>query len=126
MGQGHEPALKFDMDAGFYEQRLQAPRRHRTRSILLTVWIMATLYPAVYFAEHYLLLVWHYGFWRVHRETLHFVSLPSSKNFEDYIVSNGDQIAHIEGFMAFPFALVVWAILIAAGYFLIKRTFRRG
>jgi hypothetical protein len=112
------------MDTGFDEKRSESFRRSRLRSVILTLWILVTLFPALYFSEHYLLLVWHYGFSQVHKYSLHFVSMPSSKNFEDYIVSNGDHLPHTEGFMAFPFAIAVWAILIAVGYFLIKRTFR--
>ncbi|HXI70182.1 MAG TPA: hypothetical protein VNN22_07475 [Verrucomicrobiae bacterium] len=85
---------------------------------------MAALFPACYLAEHYLLLVWRYGFWRVHKEGLHFTSMPSSKSIEDYIVSNGDHIAKADGFMALPMAIVVWCALIALGYFLVLRWFR--
>jgi hypothetical protein len=94
------------------------------RSVIFRVWIVAALFPACYFAEHYLLLVWHYGFWRVHRESLHFTFLPSSHSVEDFVVSNGDHIAKTDGFISLPLAIVVWAVLIAAGYFLVMRCFR--
>ena len=94
------------------------------RSVIFKLWIAATLFPACYFAEHYLLLVWRYGFLRVHRESLHFTFLPSSHSVEDYVVSNGDHITKSDGFMAFPLAIIVWAVLIAAGYFLVMRWFR--
>jgi hypothetical protein len=125
MGQGHKPALGFTVDARFYEQRRAPFRLQRIGSVILTLWIMATLFPVVYLADHYFLLVWHYGFWRVHKESLHFVYLPPSKSFQDYIVSNGDHISYLHGFIAFTFAIVVWAVLIVIGFLLIKRTFRR-
>jgi hypothetical protein len=94
------------------------------RSIIFTLWIMAALIAGSYFAEHYLLLVWHYGFWRVHRESLHFTFLPSSKSMEDYVVSNGDHFPKLDGIMAFPMAIIVAAVLIAFGHFIIMRGFR--
>jgi hypothetical protein len=94
------------------------------RLVIFKLWFVASLFPACYLAEHYFLLVWHYGFWRVHKEGLHFTFLPSSKSIEDYVVSNGDHIAKTDGFIALPIAIVVWAALIAVGYFIVMRGFR--
>jgi len=91
------------------------------RSVIFRLWIVAALLPACYFAEHYLLLVWRYGFLRVHRESLHFTFLPSSHSVEDYVVSNGDHLAKADGFIALPLAVIVWVVLIAAGYFLVRK-----
>jgi hypothetical protein len=96
---------------------------HCMRSVIFTLWIMVALFLASYFAEHYLLLVWHYGFWRVHRESLHFTFLPSSHSMDDYLVSNGDRIPKVDGFVAFPLAIVVSAVLIAVGYVILMRGF---
>jgi disulfide bond formation protein DsbB len=98
-------------------------RRQRMRLVIFRLWIVAALFPACYFAEHYLLLVWHYGFWRVHKEGLHFTFLPSSHSVEDFVVSNGDHITKTDGFMALPMAIIVWAVLIVPGYFLVLRWF---
>ena len=94
------------------------------RLVIFRLWIVAAVFPAGYFAEHYLLLVWHYGFWRVHQEGLHFTFLPSSHSVEDFVVSNGDHIAKTDGIVALPMAIVVWGALIALGYFLVLRCFR--
>jgi hypothetical protein len=92
--------------------------------ILFRLWMVATLFPAGYLAEHYLLLVWHYGFGRVQKEGLHFTYIPSSHSVEDFVVSNGDHITKADGLVALPLAIVVWLVLIAAGYFLVLRPFR--
>lgn len=94
------------------------------RSAIFTLWIMVTLLLTSYFAEHYLLLIWHYGFWRVHHESLHFTYLPSSHSMDDYVVSNGDHIPKTDGFIAFPLAIVISAVLIASGYVICVRGFR--
>lgn len=94
------------------------------RSVIFGLWIVASLFPACYFAEHYLLLVWHYGFGRVHKEGLHFTFMPSSHSIEDYVVSNGDHINKTYGFTALPMAIAVWILLIVLGYFIVLRCFR--
>ena len=99
-------------------------KRQRMRLVIFRLWIVAALFPACYFAEHYLLLVWRYGFWRVHKEGLYFTFMPSSHSVEDYVVSNGDHITKTDGFMALPMTIVVWGALIALGYFLVLRWFR--
>ena len=94
------------------------------RSVIFTLWIIVTLLLASYFAEHYLVLVWHYGFWRVHHESLHFTFIPSSHSMEDYVVSNGDHLPKMDGVVALPFTIVLSAVLIGLGYFTIMRSFR--
>ena len=94
------------------------------RLVIFRLWIVAALFLACYLDEHYLLLVWHYGFGRVHRESLHFTFMPSSHSVEDYVVSNGDHIARTDDFISLCLAIVVWAVLIAVGYFLVMRCFR--
>jgi len=94
------------------------------RSILFTLWIIVTLVLASYIAEHYLFLVWHYGFWRVHHESLHFTFLPSSHSMDDYVVSNGDHIPKTDGFIAFPMAVLVSTVSIASGYAILMRRIR--
>ncbi len=78
------------------------------------------MFLACYFAEHYLLLVWRYGFSRVHKEGLHFTYMPSSKNIEDYVVSNGDHVSKMDGFLSFSMAIAVWFLLILFGYLVIR------
>jgi len=94
------------------------------RSVIFKLWLAASMLLACYISESYLLLVWIYGFWRVHKEGLHFTYMPSSHDVDDYLVSNGDHIAKTDGFMALPIAIVVWGALIALGYFLLFRLFR--
>jgi hypothetical protein len=93
--------------------------------IVLRLWIVASMFLACYFADHYLLLVWIYGFSRVHKEGLHFTYLPSSHDIDDYIVSNGDHITKADGFMGFPIAIVVWLALIVVGYMVVKYCSRK-
>ena len=45
-------------------------------SIVLTIWLMGSLFLACYKAGPYLLLVYFYGFRRVHQEQLHFNYSP--------------------------------------------------
>ena len=91
------------------------------RSIIFKIWIVASLFVACYFIEPYLLLVWFYGFLRVHKEGLHFTYMPSSKSIEDYVVSNGDHISKTDGFLGLPIAVAVWLALIFIGYLIIHR-----
>jgi hypothetical protein len=94
-------------------------------SIVLKGWMVVSLLLACYIAAPYLLLVWFYGFWRVHKEGLYFTYEPSSHDIDDYLVSNGDHITKTDGFISFPMAVVVWAVLILAGYLVIKYFSRR-
>jgi len=78
------------------------------------------MFLACHFAERYLLLVWYYGFSRVHKEGLHFTYMPSSNSIEDYVVSNGDHISKTDGFLSLPMAIVVWFLLILFGHLVIR------
>ena len=93
----------------------------RSGSVSLGIWGVASLFLACHFADHYLLLVWFYGFVRVYKEGLHFAYVPSSHSADDYIVSNGDHISIADAFISVPMALAVWLMLIFAGYVVIKR-----
>jgi len=88
--------------------------------IVLRLWIVASMFLACHFAERYLLLVWYYGFSRVHKEGLHFTYMPSSNSIEDYVVSNGDHISKTDGFLSLPMAIVVWFLLILFGHLVIR------
>jgi len=79
---------------------------------------------ASYLTEHYLLLVWFYGFLRVFKDGLHFTHLPSSKSAEDYIVSNGDHISTANAFVSLPMTIALWLALSVLGFLLIKRLTR--
>jgi len=87
---------------------------------VLRLWIVATLFSACYFADHYLLLVWYYGFLRVHKEGLHLTYSPSPESIEDYVVSNGDHLSKVDSFVGLPLAVGVWLALIFVGYLTIK------
>ena len=93
-------------------------------SKIFGIWVVATLFPTGYLAEHYLLLVWFYSFWRVHKEGLHFTYIPTSHSVEDFVVSNGDHITKADGCVTLPLAIAIWLVFIAGGYFLILRRFR--
>ncbi|MDB6017499.1 MAG: hypothetical protein JWR19_1988 [Pedosphaera sp.] len=88
---------------------------------MLVIWIMSSLFLACYAADHYLLLVWFYGFSRVFKDGLHFTYMPSSKSADDYVVSNGDHISTANAFIGFPMVLAVWVALILIGYLVIGR-----
>ena len=88
--------------------------------IVLRLWIVVSMFLACYFAGDYLLLVWFYGFVRVHKEGLHFTYVPSSHSIEDYVVSNGDHISNTDGFLSLPMAIAVWLVLIFVGYLVIR------
>jgi hypothetical protein len=119
------------MELSAHERRVVAEvfkpdlRLGKIARFLLMGWMMVSLLPACYFAEHYLLLVWNYGFLRVHKEGLHFTYIPSAKEVDDLMVSNGDHITKAHGFMAVPMALLVWLALIVAGYLVIRYVSRR-
>ena len=83
------------------------------------VWAIASLFLANRLADNYLLLVWLYGFARVHREGLHFTCLPGGKSIADAIVSNGDHIAYADRFMGFPLTIGAWLVLWLPGVLLI-------
>jgi hypothetical protein len=85
------------------------------------VWAALSLLLACYMVEPYLLLVYFYGFFRVHKEGLHFTYMPSSQKADDYIVSNGDHIGIYDAFIGFPIAVAVWLALGLIGYWVIRR-----
>jgi hypothetical protein len=96
------------------------------RSVIFQLWFVASLFLASHVADHYFLLVWFYGFWRVHHEGLYFNYMPSSHSIDDYVVSNGDRISIADSFISLPITLVIWAAPAAIGYFLVMRRFRAG
>ena len=88
---------------------------------MLGNWVVVSLLLTCSTIEPYLLLVYFYGFSRVHKEGLHFTYTPSSKSADDYIVSNGDQIGFYDALIVFPIVVVVWLALILIGYLVIRR-----
>jgi hypothetical protein len=94
------------------------------RPVILTLWIAVALLLASYFTEHYLLLVWFYGLFRVFKDGLHFTHLPSSKSADDYIVSNGDHISTANAFVGLPMTVILWLVLSIFGFLLVKRLTR--
>jgi hypothetical protein len=94
-------------------------------SVVLTIWIAASMFLAGAIASDYLLLGYLYGFSRVHRENIHYTYSPPGKSCEDFILSNGDHISNAQHFLAFPMTLGVWFVLILSGYIIIKFFSRR-
>jgi heme/copper-type cytochrome/quinol oxidase subunit 2 len=51
--------------------------------------------------------------------------MPSSHDVDDYLVSNGDHITKTDDFISLPMTVVVWTVLVLAGYLVIKYFSRR-
>ena len=89
-------------------------------SMSLKIWIVLSFFLASHVVSPYLLLVWFYGFARVHKEGLYFTETSTGKSARDYIVSNGDHISATNAFIGFPMTIVVWLAMVLIAYLLIK------
>ena len=96
------------MELSAFEKRVVAgtfkpdSKLGKVASTAFTVWIIASLFIAGRIGERYLLLVWFYGFVRVHQEGLHFTNLPNPKSAEDWDISNGDHLSYADSLISFP------------------------
>jgi len=96
----------------------------RVASIVFALWFMASLFIAGQIVGSYLLLVWFYGFSRVHKEGLHITNSPSPQRAEDLEVSNGDHISYADSFIGLPITVFVWLALVLVGYLIIRQISR--
>ena len=118
------------MELSAFEKRVVArtfrpdSKLGRVASAVFAVWFMASLFIAGRIVGSYLLLVWFYGFVRVHKEGLHFTSIPHPQRAEDLEVSNGDHISYADSFIGLPITVFVWLALVLVGYLIIRQISR--
>jgi hypothetical protein len=96
-----------------------SPRRFE--GIVIFVVAPLSLAVASQFSS-YLLLCFLYGVLRVRSEHLHLVEMPKGR---PWIVSNGDQIDGDIKSMHFVFCAIIWIVLAAVVYLLIRQVLPR-
>ena len=119
------------MELSAFEKRVVAStfrpdsKLGKVASTAFTMWVIASLFIAGRFVERYLLLVWFYGFIRVHKEGLHFINHPNPKRAEDWDISNGDHLSYADSLISFPITVIVWLALVLIGYLVVRQISRR-
>ncbi len=96
----------------------------RVASAVFALWFMSSLFIAGHIVGSYLLLVWFYGFSRVHKEGLHITNVVHPQRAEDLDVSNGDHISYADSFIGLPITVFVWLALVLVGYLIIRQISR--
>ena len=118
------------MELSTFEKRVVARtfkpdfRLGRLASIVFALWFMSSLFIAGRIVGSYLLLVWFYGFSRVHKEGLHITNIVHPQRAEDLEVSNGDHISYADSFVGLPITVFVWLALVLVGYLIIRQISR--
>jgi hypothetical protein len=118
------------MELSAFEKRVMArafkpdSKLGRVASAIFALWFMSSLFIASHIVGSYLLLVWFYGFSRVHKEGLHITNSPSPQRAENLEVSNDDHISYADSFIGLPITVFVWLALVLVGYLIIKQISR--
>jgi hypothetical protein len=91
---------------------------------ILVIWFVVSLLIAATTSD-YILLASHYGFTRVYREHLHFVSSPRRNHADDFVLSNGEHLGYFERDAMAPIFFPVLFGSFFIGYAVTKRCSKR-
>ena len=92
--------------------------------LMVVIWFVVSVFIAGIFSD-YVLLVSHYGFARVLRDRIHFVSSRRLSKDDDLVLSNGDRLGYFERDGMAPILFIVLLGSFLIGYAVIRHCSKR-